>query len=192
MHRRLYEPLGLSAIGFNPPASWRDRMAATSIGNPFEAEMCRTRHFPLPLRRRPHELADFQHHRVLVGSPNDGNCRIAFGGISGHAGLFADAASLVAIGWLVLDEGACGEGRALLRAPTVRRFIRECLGWRKLTWSPVRNAFGHTGFTGTLLHLDPERRTVVVVLTNRVHGPLPYTPSDAFLKPILDAIYAEL
>ena len=189
---RLYEPLGLRTVGFNPPAAWRERTAATSIGNPFEAEMCRNRRFPLPLRRQPEDLVDFRQPRVLVGRANDGNCRIAFGGVSGHAGLFADAAALSAIGRMVLEEGAGGGGRAVVQAATMRRFTRGLLGWRRLTWSPAPGAFGHTGFTGTLLHLDPQRRIVVVVLTNRVHGPLPYVPAETFLRPIVEAVYAGL
>ena len=191
--RRLYRPLGLSTVGYLPPAAWRERVAATSIGNPFEAEMCRNRRFALPLRRHPEDVPELREPRVLAGRPNDGNCRIALGGVSGHAGLFADALSLVKLGCVVLDEGATpGGGASLLRPETVRRFTRDGLGWRRLPWSPAEGAFGHTGFTGTLLHLDPARRLVVVVLTNRVHGPLPYVPSDTFFKPILEAIYSEL
>ncbi|NLG69815.1 MAG: serine hydrolase [Firmicutes bacterium] len=190
--RRLYRPLGLSTVGYQPPAAWRGRIAATSIGNPFEVEMCRSRRFPLPLRRRPEDVAELREPRVLVGRPNDGNCRLALGGVSGHAGLFADALSLVTLGRMVLDEGTAGGTMPLLRPETVRRFTRDGLGWRRLPWSPVDGAYGHTGFTGTLLHIDPAHRMVVAVLTNRVHGPLPYVPSHAFLRPILQAVYGEL
>lgn len=193
---RIYDPLGLPpTTGFAPPGGLPEellaRVAATSIGNPFELEMCRSRRFPLPLRRSPEELPELVEPRVLVGRPNDANCRIAFGGLSGHAGLFADARSLAAIGQLMLDEGASG-GRPVLSPATARALARDLLGWRRLTWSPAAGAYGHTGFTGTLLHIDPARCIVTVVLTNRVHGTLPYTPYQPFLQQMLEALYREI
>ncbi|MGB6123334.1 MAG: serine hydrolase, partial [Bacteroidota bacterium] len=103
------------------------------------------------------------------------------GGVSGHAGLFSTALDLSVYMQMLLNEGVYA-GRRYLRAETVEEFTgRRISGQRYLGWdfrsprgspsgtmfSPA--SFGHTGFTGTSIWVDPERDLFVVFLTNRVH-----------------------
>jgi CubicO group peptidase (beta-lactamase class C family) len=119
--------------------------------------------------------------RLLVGEVHDENT-YALGGVSGHAGLFGTARAVGAFARVVLS-GARGASTPLARAETVRTFVTRqdvpgssrALGWD--TMLPTSScgtrmsagAFGHTGFTGTSLWIDPERDLYVVLLTNRVH-----------------------
>lgn len=120
--------------------------------------------------------------RLLRGEVDDRNAH-ALGGVAGHAGLFGTAAGVGALArrWLRALEG---DESALGVAPDyVARFTRRvgipdssrALGWD--TMVPTSScgaglsprAFGHTGFTGTSLWIDPDRRLYAVLLTNRVH-----------------------
>jgi CubicO group peptidase (beta-lactamase class C family) len=112
--------------------------------------------------------------RRLVGEVHD-NYAAALGGVAGHAGLFANASGVGAFARHVLREAIAG-------APLLRRFTTRssvsgssrALGWD--TMLPTSScgarmsaaAFGHVGFTGTSLWLDPERDRYFVLLTNRV------------------------
>jgi len=106
------------------------------------------------------------------------------GGVAGHAGLFGTAADVAALGCCYLDGGAYA-GTRLLSPETVAEMtweqavdgdIRRGLGW--MLRSPVgascgehfsSDSYGHTGFTGTSLWVDPRMQLVVVLLTNRVY-----------------------
>jgi CubicO group peptidase (beta-lactamase class C family) len=120
--------------------------------------------------------------RVVHGEVHDENAA-ALGGVAPHAGLFSTAGDLAIFAQFLLDGGvACDE--RWLRGDTVARFARRservpgssrALGWD--TPSEQSSAgryfsagsFGHTGFTGTSLWIDPERELFAVLLTNRVH-----------------------
>ncbi len=142
-------------VQFHPPAVWKPRTAPTEI-DPWRG-------------------------RLLVGEVHDENAA-ALGGAAGHAGLFgtAAAAGQHARHLLQVLDGKVG---AFQRA-TVEEFITRradvpgnsrALGWDTMLpgsscgsrMSP--RAFGHTGFTGTSLWIDPDRGVYVVLLTNRVH-----------------------
>lgn len=126
----------------------------------------------------PTELCAWRGRR-LVGEVHDENAA-RLGGVAGHAGLFGTASDLAALGQMYLEGG-----RPLLRPETVAEMVRlqaeEGSARRGLgfaLWSPdpeasgnpfSRRAFGHTGFTGTALWVDPERDLVVASLTNRVY-----------------------
>jgi CubicO group peptidase (beta-lactamase class C family) len=119
----------------------------------------------------------------LRGVVHDENAR-ALGGVAGHAGLFSTATDLARFAAMLARGGLAG-GRRLLAAATVAAMSRpvvlgdddgRSLGWQTAgrrrapygdLWSP--RAFGHTGFTGTSLWLDPDRDLWVVLLTNAVH-----------------------
>ncbi|MHB8629494.1 MAG: serine hydrolase domain-containing protein [Aggregatilineales bacterium] len=112
--------------------------------------------------------------RRIVGEVHDENAA-SFGGVAGHAGLFGRAADVAALAQVYLDGG--GE---LISPGLVREAIRLQIGDRGLGWmlrSPETsssgrffspNSYGHTGFTGTSVWVDPERSLVCVLLTNRV------------------------
>ncbi len=152
---RIFTPLGMVETAFNPPQAWRDRIAPTRI-----------------VDRTP--------RNVIVHDP------LAFrmGGAGGHAGVFSTAMDLARFAQAILNGGVYGEGR-ILAPRTVAQMVspltlpqakgRRTLGWDVNTPSAVRGAhsspesFGHTGFTGTALWLDPPTETLVVFLSNRVH-----------------------
>jgi CubicO group peptidase (beta-lactamase class C family) len=122
---------------------------------------------------------------MLRGTVHDPTAR-RMGGVAGHAGLFGTADDLLRFGAMLLDGGRSAAGRAVLSPLTVARMTRPStpahvrdvrgLGWdidsryssnRGDLFSP--RSFGHTGFTGTSIWIDPETQTVVVFLSSRVH-----------------------
>lgn len=128
----------------------------------------------------PTEQCQWRQRRI-VAEVHDENAAM-LGGVSGHAGLFSNAGEVARFGQMLLDGGA-----PLLQPTTVAEMrrtqaqssdLRRGLGF--LLWSPDPEAssnpfspstFGHTGFTGTSLWIDPERELVVALLTNEVyHG----------------------
>ena len=131
-------------------------------------------------RSAPTRLSEWR-HRLLVGEVDDDNAW-ALGGAAGHAGLFGTAAGVGAFARHILQvmDGRVGA----FQPETVRRFVARrddvagssrALGWD--TMLPTSScgtrmsarAFGHTGFTGTSLWIDPEQDVYVVLLTNRVY-----------------------
>jgi CubicO group peptidase (beta-lactamase class C family) len=176
--RSLLASVGTSDIGFHPPAGWRPRIAPTEDD---------------PWRQR-----------TLVGEVHDENAW-ALGGAAGHAGLFGTAASVGdhARHLLQVLDGRIGmvSRSTLLEFVTKRGEIpgsSRALGWD--TALPTSScgsrmsmrAFGHTGFTGTSLWIDPDRGIYVVLLTNRVH---PTRSNDAIrgVRPrVHDAVVADL
>ena len=131
--------------------------------------------------------------RLLVGEVHDENAA-ALGGVAGHAGLFGSAPAVGAYARLVLET---------LRRPTrlgapwlLTRFLRTShvpRSSRALAWDTMRptsscgtrlsrSAFGHTGFTGTSLWIDPLRDLYVVLLTNRIHPVRPADRDDALRR----------
>jgi CubicO group peptidase (beta-lactamase class C family) len=142
-------------VQFNPPASWRRRTAPTEH--------------------------DSWRNRVLVGEVHDENAA-ALGGAAGHAGLFGTVA---AVGQharhllQILDRKVGAFDRRTIETFITRRTdipgSSRALGWDTMLPASScgrlmsQRAFGHTGFTGTSLWIDPERGIYVVLLTNRVH-----------------------
>jgi uncharacterized protein YbbC (DUF1343 family)/CubicO group peptidase (beta-lactamase class C family) len=116
----------------------------------------------------------------LRGEVHDPRAR-RLGGVAGHAGLFGTADDLAVYAQMLLD-GGIWQGRRVLSPDSVRSMTeprRVPGGLRALGWD-VRSryshnrgerfgGFGHTGFTGTSIWIDPPSRTAVIVLTNRVH-----------------------
>ncbi|MDT8368487.1 MAG: serine hydrolase domain-containing protein [Longimicrobiales bacterium] len=157
LRERLFIPLGMRDTHFTPPASLRDRIAPTELDTIYRG-----------------------YH--LHGEVHDENAH-AYGGVAGHAGLFSTAEDLARFARLFLREGVADDGTRLLEAATVRDFVRRvastssrALGWDTPSgpkssageWMTSR-AFGHTGFTGTSIWIDPELDLFVIVLTNRVN-----------------------
>ena len=121
---------------------------------------------------------------ILRGVVHDPRAR-ALGGVAGHAGLFATADDLAVFAEALVGGGASALGRRLLSPLAVRALIdpgatpagqRRGLGWDIATsFSSPRGelfgpeSFGHTGFTGTSLWIDPETETFVILLTSRLH-----------------------
>ena len=141
--------------------------------------------------------------RLLKGEVHDENAA-AMGGVAGHAGLFGTAQSVLAIAgaWL---EGLQGT-RAVLDHHLVLEFTKRqprpsgsswALGWDTPS-APSSSgthfsaeSFGHLGFTGTSLWIDPQRSLEVVLLTNRVHPNRKNDAIRAFRPMIHDLVYRE-
>ncbi|WP_240907134.1 exo-beta-N-acetylmuramidase NamZ domain-containing protein [Paludisphaera rhizosphaerae] len=120
----------------------------------------------------------------LRGVVHDPRSR-ALGGVAGHAGLFATAADLANYAQMLLYDGVAPNGDRVLSPLTVRLMTdpadtpsneRRGLGWDVATsYSSPRGelfgttGFGHTGFTGTSIWIDPETQTYVILLTSRLH-----------------------
>ena len=124
----------------------------------------------------------------LRGEVHDENA-YALGGVAGHAGIFSTATDLSVFAQMMLNGGAYN-GTRLLKESTVALFTKntESKGTRALGWDTCGhhgscgkylndNAYGHTGFTGTSLWIDPDREMFVILLTNRVHAPRAKRPS---------------
>jgi CubicO group peptidase (beta-lactamase class C family) len=131
------------------------------------------------------------HGHAIAGEVNDQNAA-RLGGVAGHAGLFATGVDVARFAQFILREGMSPRGR-LVRAETVRTFTTRAtpvhpgttqearaLGWQAVpTGERVSSAgtlfgprtFGHTGWTGTSLWIDPDRDLFVVLLTNRAYAP---------------------
>lgn len=122
--------------------------------------------------------------RILHGEVNDENAA-GLGGISGHAGLFSTAQEVARLGQIYLQQGSFAGGR-ILKPETVVEMTRQqaaMQGQRRglcwVLWTPQDcacgasfglHSFGHTGFTGTSLWIDPEQKLLVVALTNRSYN----------------------
>ncbi|HEV2749481.1 MAG TPA: serine hydrolase domain-containing protein [Gemmatimonadales bacterium] len=156
---RVFRPLGMPATRFLPPPAWRDRIAPTEHDTLFR-------------------------HRWLRGEVHDESAA-RLGGVSGNAGLFSNALDLTRLAAMLLNGGAW-DSLQLIRAETVAEFTTRqnippgstrALGWDTPADSGYssagaelsRRSFGHTGFTGTSMWMDPDRDLFVILLTNRVH-----------------------
>ena len=152
--KNVFEPLGLSETTFKPGE-------------------------PLMRRSAPTEQRDGHWMQGEVHDPRS----FKLGGVAGHAGLFSTADDLAVYAQTLLDDGAY-QGRRILSPATVRLMTtprpvpggQRALGWDiQTSYSSNRGelfsagSFGHTGFTGTSIWIDPRSRTAVIFLSNRVH-----------------------
>lgn len=165
---RILDPLGVAGrCLFRPPAELRAAIAATEHGNEKEREMVRDRGLSF----------DGWREGMIHGEANDCNAWY-IGGVCGHAGLFGDCESVARIASIYL-AGAGFLPAGLLEAAVSCRAEgggeRRGLGWQLRSgpqspgWPLSSSSFGHTGFTGTSVWVDPLAGLVVVLLTNRIH-----------------------
>ena len=163
----IFEPLGMRDTMFLPPASLRPRIAPT--------ERCRQLAWPCDDPTVP----------FLRGIVHDPTAR-RMDNVAGHAGLFSTAADLSMFCRMLLNGGRLGDVRVLAPA-TVERMTTAStpagmkdvrgLGWdidsayssNRGDLFPIGTSYGHTGFTGTSLWLDPTTKSYVIFLSNRVH-----------------------
>ena len=175
---QLLSTLTSAPLMFNPPAELRSSIAPTE-NDPWRG-------------------------RRLVGEVHDENCW-ALGGAAGHAGLFGTAQAVGDFARAML--GALkGDDTRIAAAETVRMFVTRSgptTGSRALGWDTMLqtsscgtkmspSAFGHTGFTGTTLWIDPEREVYVVFLTNRVNPTRENTAIQQVRPALHDAVLSAL
>lgn len=178
--REVFGPLGMVDTGYRPGPELQQRIAATERGNGIEYGMC---------QERAAAFGRWRQH-VIRGEANDGNCFYGLDGVAGHAGLFGTAADLWRYAQMWLGEGSYGGRRilspAVVRLATTPQAPGRGLGWQIRPGEPElhpagellgRRTFGHTGFTGTSLFIDPDRALVAILLTNRLH-PEPSTAME--------------
>lgn len=123
---------------------------------------------------------------VIHGEVHDEKAFYSMQGVSGHAGLFSNLDDLSVIAQLILNKGGYGNTR-LFDEDIYREFLTSknaseeyALGWKKATeqnrwmFGPYASsqAIGHSGWTGTLLIIDPQHDLVIVMLTNKKHSPI--------------------
>ena len=157
--QNLYEPIGAYTTGYLP-----------------------LNHFP-PSRIAPTEYDKIFRKDMIHGTVHDERAAM-MGGVAGHAGLFGTANDVAKLGQMLLQKGYYG-GHQYLKPETVELFTakqfensRRGLGWDKplqSDWATPTSlfssprTFGHTGFTGTCIWIDPEFELVYVFLSNRVY-----------------------
>ncbi|MFH6968685.1 serine hydrolase domain-containing protein [Flavobacterium sp. FlaQc-28] len=150
----IYTELGISKIGYNP-LKW------TSIENVM-----------------PTELDNFFRKDTIKGYVHDEAAAI-FGGVSGNAGLFANAESIAVICKMLMNNGNY-KGKQILKAKVVKEFTDSPLAkegiYRGLGFDKRKpdeffkaNDFGHTGFTGTFFFMNRDTNRFLIILTNRVN-----------------------
>jgi len=149
--REVFARLGMTSTTFNPPVAMRAEIPPTADDAMFR-------------------------HRVIQGEVQDENASV-LGGIAGHAGVFSNAGDVARFAEAMLSEGGC-----IARRETIALFTRReaapagtsrALGWDTPSIPSQSGkyfgakSFGHLGYTGTSLWIDPERRISVTLLTNR-------------------------
>jgi CubicO group peptidase (beta-lactamase class C family) len=175
--RLIFEPLALKDTSYGPPASEKRRVAASENGTAFERQLCRDLGYDFVDNRVTGELA-FRDGPIW-GEVHDQNAWY-FGNVCGHAGLFSTAAEVLKIALQFLPEHT-----TLLKPETCGLFLRNYTAGMnehrsfcfELATSPESTAghmmspqsFGHLGFTGTSLWVDPVKERVFILLTNRTH-----------------------
>jgi CubicO group peptidase (beta-lactamase class C family) len=148
LEQRVFQPLRMTSVRFNPPPDEWDRIAPTEL--------------------------DPGRGRILRGEVHDENAA-RMDGVSGHAGLFGNVLDLLTFAEWMVARADGGTGGEFTRRQDLPPGSTRALGWD--TPSPGSSAgrflsprsFGHTGFTGTSLWIDPERQLAIVLLSNRVN-----------------------
>lgn len=184
-----YSDLGADLLGFVAEAASGQTLDAFLERSVFAKLGMTDTHFrPDPMssvRIAPTEIAPPRGY-PLRGEVHDENA-YALGGVAGHAGLFSTAEDLSVFAQMLLDGGVYN-GVRVVSDSAVALFTTRAAGHRALGWDTCdggagcgqymsERAFGHTGFTGTSLWIDPDRQMFVILLTNRVHAARARRPS---------------
>ena len=162
VQKRVFAPLQMHDTFFRPDPALRTRIAPTQ-------DFSRRGY---PLRGEVHDETAF-----------------VLGGMAGHAGLFSTVADLAVFAQMMLNRGELN-GKRIIADSTVRLFTTPVAHFRALGWETANKihgagellsdrAYGHTGYTGTSMWIDPERDIFIVILTNRTYAPHTRHPADA-------------
>lgn len=160
MEKLVFNPLDLSNTSYHPKF---EETAATEFGNRIERQMVHQLGLSFTGWR--------DESKALRGECDDGNCFYFFGGTAGHAGVFSDAADTAKLGSFFL------EGRNLIPQDLLQHAVTNWGSNRGygLQFGELypQNGFGHTGFTGTYLYINPKLSLTIAILSNRLHVPEP-------------------
>jgi serine-type D-Ala-D-Ala carboxypeptidase len=168
--REIFGPVAVANTTFNPPASIRPEIPPTAD------ERTEVENPQLPTASPPGSGRSTFRKRIIQGEVQDENAYV-LGGVAGHAGLFSTAEDLARFAHVMVNEGS-----PILRPETVQLFTRRepappgtsrALGWDTPS-APSQSgkylsprSFGHLGYTGTSLWIDPDRQLSITLLTNR-------------------------
>lgn len=158
LQKEIWGPLGMRNTMFNPGPEWKDKVAATEFDSAYR-------------------------RRLIVGEVHDENAA-AMGGVSGHAGVFSTARDMAIFAQMMANYGEYNGVRILSPYTVILMTAdqpnvpgtRHGLGWDLKSWEYSSSgdlfsmsSYGHTGFTGTSIWIDPVKGLWSVLLTNRVH-----------------------
>jgi CubicO group peptidase (beta-lactamase class C family) len=186
LHDHVFEPLAMHETMYRPPISLWSRIAPT-------------------------ELDTVQRHRLVRGMVHDERAYY-LGGVSAHAGLFSTGHDLARFAEMYLNGGTL-DGVRLIQPATIARFTayadsafsNRALGWQKQEYPGMRyttsapwaghtmssRSFGHTGFTGTSIGIDPTRDLFVILLSNRVDPTRNNNKISGVRRELTDAVVAD-
>lgn len=183
-------PLGLEHTGYGPVSG---PVASSALGDAAERRMVTTGE-PYPLLTEERDFAWREHE--ITGTVNDGNCFHAFGGVSGHAGLFSTVDDLLTLGTALASADQHAD---LWHPDAVSDLFRDgpdsgqALGWRSDRVSVDgrgQRMLWHPGFTGCALGILPDAHIAVVLLSNRLLATSPAT-TDTLWRAALPALLGE-
>lgn len=178
VHDHVFEPAGMHETMYKPPPSLLSRIAPTEV--------------------------DPRRGGLVRGKVHDERAYY-LGGVSAHAGIFSSAHDLARFAEMYLNDGVIDGTRVLpaaeIRTFTTRQVADRALGWQKPDSKNSAghlmsdDAFGHTGFTGTSIWIDPRRDVFVILLSNRVNptranqriGRVRVQLADAIMSTVLNA-----
>lgn len=181
LRSHVFEPAGMVDTRYNPPASEIARIAPTEF--------------------------DPKRGGLVRGKVHDERAYY-LGGVSAHAGVFSTAHDLTRFAQMYLNHGKIGGTQVLpaneISVFTKRQFKDRALGWQKADTGNTgghymsENAFGHTGFTGTSIWIDPDRGVFIILLSNRVNptrsntkiGRVRVQLADAVMSTVINPAYS--
>ncbi len=173
--RSLYSDLGPDVLGFVIESITHERLDAYLAHRVYgPLGMAHTR-----FRPRADDLRDVARTEAPLGRVHD-RAAAALGGVAGHAGLFASADDLARFARMMLAGGRAN-GLRIVSDSAIARFTTRTAGTRALGWDTCAggascgqymgpDAYGHTGYTGTSMWIDPEHDLAVIVLANWASG----------------------
>ncbi len=170
----IFTPLNLQNTFYNPPKSLQKRIAASEKGNQYEKNTCFELGYTIP-----NPQSQFR-NRQIWGEVHDGNCWF-MNGVSGHAGLFSTvgetfkiAQQFLANQTTILQPETCNSFRTNFtpKLNEARSIAFQLAETPESTASKSLqiDSFGHLGFTGTSLWIEPETERIFILLTNRTHA----------------------
>jgi CubicO group peptidase (beta-lactamase class C family) len=180
VQEEFYQPLGMQTAGYLPLKRFsRDMLIPTEWDKDFRMSL-------------------------LQGDVHDQGAALA-GGVAGHAGVFSSANDLAIFGQLMLNRGEYGQQR-YFQASTIdlftsnqSKYSRRGLGFDRKDPDPKREypskfassaTFGHTGYTGTCIWIDPKNQLIFIFLSNRVHPQVSNKLNDLSIRGrLMDVVY---
>ena len=175
LHRHVFQPAGMTETMYNPPASLIPRIAPTEV--------------------------DPRRGGLVRGKVHDERAYY-LGGVSAHAGIFSSAFDLTRFAHMYLRNGVI-DGVRVLPASQIPVFTKwqvadRALGWQKPNGTNSAGhfmspeAFGHTGFTGTSIWMDPTNNVFIILLSNRVNPTRANTRIGRVRVALADAVLSAL